>query len=99
MTINQSVRELLANVSKPFEIARAMPPSVYTSEEFLKNELDEIFSSDWVCVGRSSALAKPGDYLTFELAGEPILVLRDDSGKLRATVSYTHLTLPTKRIV
>ena len=84
MTINQPVRELLANVSEPFESARAMPPSVYTSPEFLKSELDEVFSRDWVCVGRASALAKPGDYLAFELAGEPIVVVRDDMGQLRA---------------
>jgi len=84
MTITQPVRELLANVSEPFESARAMPPSVYTSPEFLKSELDNVFSRDWVCVGRASALAKPGDYLAFELAGEPILVLRDDNGQLRA---------------
>ncbi len=84
MTINPSVRELLANVSVPFETARAMPPSVYTSEEFLKSELESVFSRDWVCVGRASALSKPGDYLTYELAGEPIIVLRDASGQLRA---------------
>ena len=84
MTINQPVRELLANVSEPFESARAMPPNVYTSEEFLESELDEIFSRDWVCVGRASALAEPGDYLTYELAGEPLVVLRDNEGRLRA---------------
>lgn len=84
MTINPSIRELLANVSVPFETARAMPPSVYTSEEFLKSELESVFSRDWVCVGRASALSKPGDYLTYELAGEPIIVLRDASGQLRA---------------
>ena len=84
MTINQPVRELLANVSRPFDSARAMPPSVYTSEEFLKTELDEIFAREWVCVGRASALAEPGDYLTYQLAGEPLVVLRDNKGRLRA---------------
>jgi phenylpropionate dioxygenase-like ring-hydroxylating dioxygenase large terminal subunit len=84
MTINQPVRELLANVSEPFESARAMPPSVYTDPQFLKSELDDVFSRDWVCVGRASALSRVGDYLAFELAGEPILVLRDEKGQLRA---------------
>jgi len=84
MTINPSVRELLNNVNVPFETARAMPPSVYTSEEFLKSELEDVFSRDWVCVGRASALQNPGDFLTYELAGEPIIVLRDSSGELRA---------------
>jgi phenylpropionate dioxygenase-like ring-hydroxylating dioxygenase large terminal subunit len=84
MTINPPVRELLANVSAPFEQARAMPPSVYTSPEFLKRELSEIFAKEWVCVGRASALPEPGDYVAYELAGEPLLVLRDQDGTLRA---------------
>jgi len=84
MTLNQSVRELIANVSAPFERARAMPPSVYTSTEFLKSELSDVFGREWVCIGRASALANPGDYLTYELAGQPIVVLRDGAGALRA---------------
>ena len=84
MTINQPVRELLANVSAPFEQARAMPPSVYTSEAFLKSELVDVFAREWVCVGRASALAEPGDYVTYELAGEPLFVIRDKDGGLRA---------------
>jgi len=84
LTINQPIRDLLASVAAPFERARAMPPSVYTSEEFLRSELADVFAREWLCVGRASALANPGDYLTFELAGEPILVLRDAGGRLRA---------------
>ena len=84
MTINQPVRELLANVSAPFERARAMPPSVYTSEEFLKSEIDDVFAREWVCVGRASSLKEAGDFVTYELAGEPIFVMRDKDGGLRA---------------
>ena len=76
--------ELRENVSVAFEKARAMPPSVYTSTDFLRKELDCIFAKDWFCVGRADALANPGDYTTLELAGQPIIVLRDKSGMLRA---------------
>jgi len=79
-----AIQELKANVAVPFEQARAMPRAVYTSPEFLQAELDHIFRKDWICAGRASALAKPGDYLTLEIAGEPIMVLRDKSGQLRA---------------
>lgn len=78
------LEELRENVSVPFTEARAMPPSVYTSETFLAHELRGIFSQDWFCVGRASSLAKPGDYVTLELADQPILVLRDPGGRLRA---------------
>ncbi len=75
---------LRQNTSVPFEQARAMPPEVYTSESFVAEELEHIFSKDWFCVGRASALPNPGDYITCELADQPIVVLRDRDNKLRA---------------
>ena len=58
--MKDAIEELYQNVSLPFEQARAMPPSVYTSEAFLKAELEHIFKKDWFCVGRASALANSG---------------------------------------
>ncbi len=76
--------ELAANTAVPFEKAHAMPTSVYTSEEFLADELKHVFSQDWFCAGRASSLGKPGDYLTLELAGQPIMVVRDSENNLQA---------------
>ena len=82
--MKDAIDELQDNVAQPFEAARAMPPSVYTSEDFLQREISDIFAKDWFCVGRASALANPGDYVTMELANQPIMVLRDGEGNLRA---------------
>ena len=82
--MKDAVDELRENVSVPFERARAMPPAVYTSEAFMERELSDIFAKDWFCVGRASALAETGDYVTLELAGQPIIVLRDGTGVLKA---------------
>ncbi|AQZ49587.1 aromatic ring-hydroxylating oxygenase subunit alpha [Martelella mediterranea] len=79
-----AVSELAENVATPFERAQAMPVSAYTSEDFLALEQSEIFSRSWLCAGRADALKKPGDYMTIEIAGEPIIVLRDREGELRA---------------
>ena len=61
-----------------------MPKSVYTSQRFLDAELSHVFKKDWVCVGRANQLPNTGDYLTYELAGQPVMVLRDGEGELRA---------------
>ena len=82
--MKDAIEELRENVSIPFEKARAMPPSVYKSEDFLAAELEHIFMKDWFCVGRSSSLSEPGDYLTLDLADQPIIVLRDRSSNIRA---------------
>jgi phenylpropionate dioxygenase-like ring-hydroxylating dioxygenase large terminal subunit len=79
-----TVRELQASAARPFGDARAMPPAVYTSAAFLALEEEQVFRRQWLCVGRASTLAAPGDYLTAEIVGQPIAVLRDTQGQLRA---------------
>ena len=78
------VRALRENCERPFTDARAMPPEVYTSEAFLELEQRHVFRSEWLCVGRASALANSGDFLTVTIDSQPIIVLRDTNGALRA---------------
>lgn len=78
------VEALRQNTSVPFERARAMPVDVYTTQAFVDEELAHVFRKDWYCIGRADALKNPGDYVTCELAGQPIVVLRDREGTLRA---------------
>ena len=82
-TALSAIAELRANVAVPFERAHAMPKSVYTSPEFAEAEQRHIFAQEWLCAGRADALAKPGDYLTMTIAGEPVIILRDREGQLR----------------
>ena len=84
MTTIDPVARLIETVSLPFNQARSMPPEVYTSEAFLERELSDVFARDWVCVGRTDSLPEAGDYLTYELGGQPIFVIRDADGTLRA---------------
>ena len=76
--------ELRANVALPFGQAVAMPKAVYTSAEFADLERQHIFARDWLCAGRADTLREAGDFLTMDIAGEPIIVLRDQDGRMRA---------------
>ena len=78
------IAALRDSTAVPFERARAMPTEVYSSPDFVEVELEHIFSKDWYCVGRVDALSAAGDYVSAELAGQPIVVLRDREGTLRA---------------
>ncbi len=82
--IPSPVEALRKSVSVPFERARAMPPEVYTSPEFAQAELDHIFKKEWFCIGRATSLANVGDYVTCELADQPVIVLRDAHMALKA---------------
>ncbi len=78
------VRALREACERPFEDAHAMPPAVYTSEAFLALEQRDLFCHEWLCVGRASTLAECGDYLTARIGDQPVAVLRDTDGRLRA---------------
>ena len=64
--------------------ARTLPGRFYTAPEVLAEEREKIFACHWICVGRNTALAQPGDYFLAEIAGESIIVLRNQSGYARA---------------
>ena len=64
--------------------ARTLPGRYYTAPEVFAEERERIFRNNWICVGRDAALAEPGDYRLVEIAGESIIVLRDQSGERHA---------------
>ena len=60
-----------------------LPANLYTDPAVLEREQAEIFSGTWQIVGRRDQVAKPGDFFTAELAGEPLLLVRDQNRELR----------------
>src|SRR5262245_53229110 len=68
----------------PLARARTIPRDWYFDEKIYQAERERIFARTWQCVGRADQVAAPGSFLTAEVAGEPILVVRDDAGVLRA---------------
>jgi choline monooxygenase len=72
----------------PFEkdLARAstLPAWCYTSAEILTLERERIFARTWLPVGRREQLRRPGDFVAADAAGEPIVVVFDRRGELRA---------------
>lgn len=68
----------------PLEDGLALPPAVFSHEGFAAIEEERIFRRAWQCIGRVDELTQPGDYLTDDLAGDPIFVVRDGEGAIRA---------------
>ncbi len=67
------------------EVGRAhtLPSSYYLEPSILEREKLAIFWKTWQVVGYREQVATVGDYFTFDLAGEPLLIVRETSGKLR----------------
>jgi phenylpropionate dioxygenase-like ring-hydroxylating dioxygenase large terminal subunit len=60
-----------------------LPPGLYTSDEWYAFEKEAIFGRSWLCVGRASQIPEPGDWYAFEIADEPLIVVRDKRGDVR----------------
>ena len=64
--------------------ARTLPARYYTSSDVLAEEGRRILEQRWLCVGRSTQLAEPGDYVLQSIGSESIILLRDQQGTCRA---------------
>ena len=64
--------------------AHHLPGYIYTSPEIFQLEKEKIFMKDWLCMARLEEVENPGDYVTFRVMGEPMLIVRDEDGGVHA---------------
>ena len=74
----------LAPTRLPVEEARHLPGYYYTSQDIYEMEIEKLFMRDWLMIARIEEFAEPGDYMTTEILGEPIIVCLNAQRELRA---------------
>lgn len=67
----------------PLQQAKTIPAAWYLSSEVYAAERQTIFHSTWQVAARCEQVAHPGQFVTTEIAGVPIVVVRDEVGELR----------------
>lgn len=85
--IHPDVIEFLTNLDisdKPVDEARVLLPKAYYSEAFFEFEKEAVFMHSWLCIGRVQQLPNIGDFMSLTLAGEPIIVVRNESRAISA---------------
>lgn len=84
------VRRLQANVTAGLpdmaDSPMKVPAAGYADAELYRREIDEIFRKVPLLVALSCDVREPGDYLAYEIAQRPIVVLRGDDGRARTFV-------------
>src|SRR5215207_10671201 len=65
------------------DYASTIPSSWYTNKDFYELELKTVFSHTWQLAGRMDQVGQPGQYVTTDIAGEPVVIVRGNDGKLR----------------
>jgi choline monooxygenase len=75
---SRTTREIVERYNAKTSVAEASTPPAewYLDPRMLEIERRTVFAGSWQMVGRVAQLADPGQYITGEVAGEPILVVR-----------------------
>jgi choline monooxygenase len=83
--MGKSVDEIIAGYdpNRPLTTASTPPSSWYTDSSVFELEQPTVFSHTWQFIGRSEQVRDPGQYISCEIAGEPILVVRGNDAILR----------------
>ena len=80
--------EFIAKLPEDFcenpDVAYTLPKAYYTSDTVFEHEKEEIFYKTWLCMAHAGEVAKPNDYITRQIIGENILIVRGKDGVLRA---------------
>jgi phenylpropionate dioxygenase-like ring-hydroxylating dioxygenase large terminal subunit len=79
--------ELLSSLEESvLDVAHAttLHPELYVSPEVLEVEKEALFMREWLAVGRRERIPSEGDWFTVDIMDEPIIVVRDKTGAVRA---------------
>ncbi len=68
----------------PVERAETIPSDWYIKDEFHHADREAVLSRNWQCVGHVSRVPNPGDAYPIIVAGNPVLILRDDENRICA---------------
>ena len=83
--MDSSLDEVLSSYNDrvPLNEAYTIPASWYVDERLAELERQNVFGRTWQVVARADQLARPGEYVTTELAGEPLVVVRGADNQFR----------------
>jgi len=83
--VRTSLRDIIAGYDPDAQLPHAstIPSSWYTDERVFQLEQQTVFGRSWQVAARIDQLKKPGDYVTTDIAGEPVVVVRGNDDQLR----------------
>src|SRR5262245_37675851 len=73
----------MATPSRASNDGSVIDRACYTQESVLEAELSRVFERTWLFVAHASELDKPGDFRTTDIAGQPVLAIKGDDGRIR----------------
>lgn len=82
--LHATVLTELLNARKP---GWSLPQPFYVSASVHELDMDHVFRTGWLFVGHTSEIKTSGDFITYEIAGEPLIIVRQDDGEICALLN------------
>jgi glycine betaine catabolism A len=76
----QRIAEMIASRRTGY----SLPGEFYSDELIYRAELDCIWRRGWLFVGHTCEIREPGDYITFTVGNDSLIVIRGDDGEINA---------------
>jgi len=77
-------REYVASVMAKRKPFFSNPQEMYLSEEVYKADISNIWRQFWLFAGYTFQVPKPGDFFTYEVGNESLIIIRGKDEKIRA---------------
>jgi choline monooxygenase len=86
MSISAPLEQILSSYNEraPLPAASTIPALWYVDPRIAELERLNVFSRTWQLVARADQLNQPGDFVSTQVAGEPVIVVRGSDSVLRA---------------
>lgn len=83
--MNPSLKQIIDSYDSnaPLDQAFTIPACWYTSDELYNLELKNVFAHSWQMVARGDQVSAPGQYVTADVAGEPVVLVKGNDNALR----------------
>ena len=76
--------EVLEQLGRETSQARGLPNAAFTDDGFHELERSHLFSRSWCFAAPASVIGDPGDIMSVEIAGHPLILVRGDDHEVRA---------------
>ncbi len=70
-----------------YQTGKGLSGDFYRNPEIYQLELDRLFRRHWHCVAHESLLPNANDFELFKMAGETVIISRDETGQIHAMLN------------
>lgn len=79
-----TAQERIGNLIAECRDGYTLPGPFYSDPEIYQRDVERIWRREWLFAAHSCQLKSPGDYITLQVDTDPLIVIRDDDGSVRA---------------